>query len=58
VNRDTIRLVAERKIEEALRDGAFDKLPPRGRIDCSLSGEAFFARWWRERLERDAALHD
>jgi len=48
---DVIRLVAERKIEEAIEDGQFDNLPLRGRIDCSLQGEAFLVQWWREKIE-------
>jgi hypothetical protein len=50
---DAVRLIAERKIEEAIEEGAFKHLPAFGRIDCSLQGEAFFAHWWREKLERE-----
>lgn len=49
-----VRLVAERKIETAIEDGAFEDLPKRGQIDCSLSGERLFTKWWREKIERDA----
>jgi len=41
---DVISLVAERKIEEAIENGLFDNLPRRGRIDCSLHGEAFVVK--------------
>ncbi|MBV8331362.1 MAG: DUF1992 domain-containing protein [Candidatus Eremiobacteraeota bacterium] len=55
---DIVALVAERKIEEAIADGLFDGLPSRGRIDCSLHGEAFIAKWFRENMARDEAqLH-
>jgi hypothetical protein len=50
---DAVRLVAERKIEEAMEKGVFDHLPSFGRIDCSLQGEAFFAHWWREKFKRE-----
>ena len=41
---------------EAIADGLFDGLPARGRIDCSLRGEAFVAKWWREKIARDETL--
>ncbi len=47
---DIVAFVAERKIEQAMLDGAFDGLPPRGFIDCTLQGKAFFAKWFRERF--------
>ena len=47
---DVIAVVAERKIEEALEGGFFDNLPPYGPIDCSLNGEAFIAKWFREKF--------
>jgi hypothetical protein len=47
---DPIAFIAERKIEVALEDGAFDGLPPKGFIECPMHGEAFFAKWLRERL--------
>lgn len=47
---DIAAFIAERKIEEAIENGAFDALPPRGFIECSLHGEIFFARWFRERF--------
>lgn len=46
---DIVAIIAERKIEEGLQNGAFDMLPPVGRIDCSRHGEMFFAWWFRER---------
>jgi hypothetical protein len=47
---DVIALVAERKICEAMEAGQFDNLPVLGRIDCSLQGDAFLAKWWREKI--------
>ncbi|HEV3155661.1 MAG TPA: hypothetical protein VGZ02_17785 [Candidatus Baltobacteraceae bacterium] len=47
---DIVAFIAERKIEAAIEDGAFDELPPKGYIDCSLHGEAFIAQWFRERF--------
>ncbi len=52
---NAVRIVAERKIETAIDEGEFDNLPQRGQIDCSLSGERFFTKWWHEKIERDAA---
>lgn len=49
---DVIAIVAEHKIERAIEDGAFDALPPRGRIVCSKHGESFYVEWWREKLSR------
>lgn len=46
---DIVALVAERKIEEAMKDGAFDALTPMGSIDCSLHGERFIAKWFRNK---------
>lgn len=53
---EIVALLAERRIEEAIEDGFFDGLPECGRIDCSLHGEAFVAKWWRERLLSDGLL--
>lgn len=50
---DVIALVAERKIEEAVGNGLFDNLPPYGPIDCSLQGEAFLAKWFREKCQHE-----
>lgn len=50
-------MIAERKIEEGLQSGAFDMLPQRGRIDCSLHGEMFVAWWFRDRYLSDEASH-
>lgn len=50
---DVIALVAERKIQEAAEKGLFDNLPPCGPIDCSLRGEAFIAKWFREMVTRE-----
>lgn len=50
---DIVAIVAERKIQEAIEEGLFDDLPPRGRIDCSLQGAAFIAIWWREKIARE-----
>jgi hypothetical protein len=50
---DIIAIVAERKIQEGLENGAFDGLPSRGRIDCSLHGEMFLVTWFRERIARE-----
>jgi hypothetical protein len=50
---DAIRLIAEQRIEDAIADGLFDDLPQRGYIDCSLSGEGFFAEWFAKKLERE-----
>jgi hypothetical protein len=47
---DIVAFIAERKIEEAMENGAFDGLPKRGLIECSLHGEAFLTKWFRERL--------
>ena len=47
---DIAAFIAERKIEAAMEDGAFDALPSRGFIDCSLHGEAFLAKWFREHV--------
>jgi len=52
---DIIELVAMRKIEEAIARGEFDGLPQRGWIDCSIRGEAFIIKWWREKILRDEA---
>ena len=46
---DIVAIIAERKIEEGLQAGAFGGLPRRGRIDCSVHGEMFFAWWFRDR---------
>lgn len=46
---DIVEFIAVRKIQEAIESGLFDDLPPRGSIDCSLHGEVFFAKWFRER---------
>ena len=48
---DIVTLVAERKIEEAIENGLFDNLPAYGPIDCSLHGEAFVAKWFREKTQ-------
>ena len=50
---DIVGFIAERKIEEALENGYFNGLPAFGRIDCSLSGELFVAKWWREKIIRE-----
>ncbi|MGZ3521451.1 MAG: hypothetical protein ACXWNK_00885 [Vulcanimicrobiaceae bacterium] len=50
---DIVALIAERKIEEAMGNGAFDALAPMGRIDCSLHGERFIAKWFREKFQRE-----
>jgi hypothetical protein len=50
---DAISLIALWRIEEAMADGAFDDLPKRGYIDCSLSGERFFAEWFAKKLESE-----
>jgi hypothetical protein len=50
---DAIRLIAENRIEDAIAEGLFDDLPERGYIDCSLSGERFFAEWFAKKLERE-----
>lgn len=50
---DAIRLIAEQRIEDAMADGLFDGLPPRGYIDCSLGDERFFAEWFAKKLERE-----
>ena len=55
---DIVSFVAERKIEEAMENGAFDGLPPRGFIECSLHGEAFFVKWFRERFVLPEADRD
>ena len=47
---DLVAFIAERKIEEGMESGEFDGLPPRGLIECSVHGEAFFAKWFRERF--------
>ena len=52
---EIIALVAERKIEDAIERGLFDNLPKRGRIDCTLQGDAFLTEWWRRLLRRGAA---
>ena len=54
---DIVAFVAERKIQEAIDDGLFDNLPARGRIDCSLHGEAFIAKWFRDKVAREETLH-
>ena len=54
---DVIALVAERKIQEAIEDGFFDNLLPYGRIDCSLQGDAFKLKWWREKIAREEAFN-
>ena len=54
---DIIEFVAERRILEAIDEGLFDDLPLCGRIDCSLQGEAFLAKWWREKIAREEATH-
>jgi hypothetical protein len=43
---DAISLIAERKITEAIDKGLLENLPPCGRIDCSLHGDAFLRKWW------------
>jgi hypothetical protein len=53
---DIVRIVAERKIEEAIDRGDFDALPSCGRIDCSLHGEKFLAKWFREKFQREDQL--
>lgn len=53
---DIVAFVAERKIGEAIENGAFDGLTPRGYIDCSLHGEAFLAKWFRERFSAEDAV--
>ena len=50
---DIAHVIAERKIAEALENGYFNALPACGRIDCSLSGELFVAKWWREKIMRE-----
>ena len=50
---DIVAAVAERKIKEAMENGSFDNLPPYGPIDCSLHGEAFIAKWFREKYVRE-----
>ncbi len=47
---DIIAVIAERKIQEGIERGAFDSLPRKGRIDCSLRGERFLIQWFRERF--------
>jgi hypothetical protein len=53
---DIVAIIAERKIEEAMTGGLFEGLPSRGRLDCSLHGEAFFAKWFRERIAYEEEL--
>lgn len=55
---DIIVLVAERKIEEAMEHGEFDALPPMGRIDCSLHGERFIAKWFRDKFHHEETQSD
>jgi hypothetical protein len=50
---DIVAIIAERKIEDGLQSGAFNALPERGRIDCSVHGEMFFAWWFRARYTGD-----
>jgi hypothetical protein len=50
---NAIRWIAENRIEDAIADGLFDNLPRMGQIDCSLSGERFFADWFAKRLARE-----
>jgi len=52
---DIIEFVAERKILEAIEDGLFDDLPQLGRIDCSLRGEAFITKWFRQKIALEEA---
>jgi hypothetical protein len=55
---DIVAFVAQRKIEEAIENGLFDNLPSYGPIDCSLQGEAFLTKWFREKIAREEAeLH-
>jgi len=53
---DVVTLVAERKIREAIESGLFDNLPSHGPIDCSLRGEAFIAKWFREKAAGDELM--
>jgi hypothetical protein len=53
---DAIRWISENRIADAIADGLFDDLPPMGPIDCSLSGERFFADWFAKRLAHEDAL--
>ena len=50
---DPVQIIALHKIEAAIEDGAFEDLPRYERIDCSLQGEFFVAKWWREKIRRD-----
>ena len=50
---DPVQIIALRKIEEAQQNGVFDNLPRYERIDCSLHGELFVAKWWRQKIERE-----
>ncbi len=52
---DAVEIIALRKIEDALKDGAFNNLPCCGRIECSVHGELFIAKWWREKIAREEA---
>lgn len=53
---DIVAIIAERKIEEALQNGAFTMLPQQGRIDCSLRGETFLAWWFRQRYSEHESV--
>lgn len=53
---DPVQIIALHKIEAAMEDGAFDNLPRCERIDCSVHGELFVAKWWREKIKRDEFL--
>jgi hypothetical protein len=50
---DPAQIIALHKIDDAIKDGAFDNLPHHERIECSLQGEYFVAWWWREKIKRD-----
>jgi hypothetical protein len=52
---NAIRLIAENRIEDAIADGLFEGLPKFGEIDCSVSGERFFAEWFAKRLPQGDA---
>jgi hypothetical protein len=41
-----------------MAEGRFDGLPTRGWINCSLSGDAFFAEWFRKKLAADNPAAD
>ena len=53
---DAIAIVAEHKLQTAIEDGLFDRLPVCGRIECTTHGERFFVRWWRDKIAREELL--